>query len=295
MQALFPIPKQLFGAEKLKIVSAINNIDYNHDFHDEIVNTHITHVDEQFARKYYLNPIITKEEQANTIYPFNLFALTVQEDQSGLEEGRVRVETVANPSYHCMGYHANHTEQLYFKMTSSSNTWGVFKKNDEYFFFINAFRAATKQYMSSEVWNYLVSNDIKPIYTNSKAPSDMKWHEEQYDYLVRKGLNNYLDYITSYDEYQLNLLLQGEINDNGHIVRRYGYFGENEGGAYEYFLDKYPNLNELIIQKTLGNPEQYLLNRYRNKKFKPENLTGKDLIAWDMLPQDVKDRLVKWG
>lgn len=295
MQALFPIPKSLFGSEKIKIVSAINNIDYNHDFHDEIVEIGIKNIDAHYVRSNFPSKLKTKEQADKLPFPLNLFCYTIVDDSYSISSTRCDVKVMDNPSFHCMGYHANHAKQLYFKVTSSRNAWGVFKKNDEYFFFISATRASTKQYMSSDVWHYLIDNDVKPIYSNSNAPSDMRWHEEQYDYLTRKGLNNYLDFISSYNDYQLTLLLQGEIDDEGYIVRRYEYFGENEGGAYEYFLDKYPNLNELIIQKTLGNTEKYLLNKYRNQKFNPELLSGKDLIAWDMLPQDVKDRLVKWG
>lgn len=182
------------------------------------------------------------------------------------------------------GYHINHERQCYAYSTCAGNFHGVYKcrETGEYFAFMSGSRHALGVPHSEEDKNNV------PVLYETSAPEEMKFYERQTEFLIRMGEKYSAKYFaehcsdimfTKYKQYSADC------------------YNISDYDVYYHFKRLNENFDDLIFAEIFKStsPEQFLLNKYRNKKFKPELLSGKDLIAWNLLRQDVKDRLVKWG
>lgn len=178
------------------------------------------------------------------------------------------------------GYYIDHTKQLYAYRTCGGNAWGVYKdlSKNEYFAFYDGARSRVQDL----VW-FLSADELnsKPVFLESHAPKDMNWHETQADYLIRKGETHTARYLAQ---------------TIGGIPQDRLECGENICDAYGYFAYRNPNFDDLIFAELFKNqsPEQYILAKFRNKKVKPDSLSGKDLTAWNLLGQATQERILRW-
>ena len=176
-----------------------------------------------------------------------------------------------------LGYLVDDIHQIYAYRTAGGNAWGVYQKKSQYFAFFDGRRSRVK-----DLTDFLTDDEVnsKPALYISSGADDMKWFENQAEYLMRKG-----------EKYTAKFLAEkcgGAPKHDLHNV--------NLCDAFAYFVRRNPNFGQLIHAELFKNksPEAFLLREYRNKKINPETLQGKEKTAWALLPQATQDRILRW-
>lgn len=176
------------------------------------------------------------------------------------------------------GYRTNVERQCYAYSTCNSNRNGVYKdpETGKYYAFIDGARTALA--------GFVTPADCvgKPLVYETNGPKDMCFSETQADYLIRKGKQFTAKYFAK--KYK--------------TVPSYDDLGAMERDAHKHFLSIDKNFDKLILSNVFKNSqeaEKYLLDTYRNKRFDIKTLTAKGKTAWDMLPQEVQNRFLRWA
>lgn len=276
MKIILPISRKTFSEFKTACITQAP-----HDYYSRVGSrgSSCYHQDEARFYKREAEYIAYANEVLNAQFPFNLFkqVWNVNERKPLIQNGNSTI-------YHRYGYYINHEQQCYAYNTCAGNFHGVYKcrETGEYFAFMSGSRHALSVPHSEE------DKYNTPVLYETTAPKEMYFFENQCDFMCRMGEKYSAKYFaehcpdimfTEYQQYSTDCYNMSDYDVYYHFKR----LNEN-----------FDNLIFAEIFKSIS-PEQFLLNKYRNKKFKPELLSGKDLIAWNLLTQDVKERLVKWG
>lgn len=209
---------------------------------------------------------IVKDIKENP-FPFNIFREVWNHtygDKFALNEIAIDMDWSI---YTWWGYHIDHDRQIYAYSSCYGNFEGVYKKNGEYLYFYNG----------SRHWrNLAIYADCEVVLYQTNAPKDMKFWERQADYLIRKGAETTAKYIAKH----------GEDSDSA-IAAKYHFI--REMGEQEF--------TQILAKVTLQgkDPEQYILNKYRNKRLSVNKFDEKDNIAWSMLSDNVRSRILKYA
>lgn len=198
------------------------------------------------------------------------------------------------------GVHVYNSPKGRFAISTSpmGNTALIYQSTQDgnYYAYFDGTRATSYHLWNVLPWeNAVKSLPIVSISTN--APKDMYWWEEQADYLIRMGAVRTAKQIAQ------------EVGDIPHYNSAYETnCGQNIMTAYLHFKRLDDSFDDLIYksifehkhknkhkQLTAELAEAYLLNKYRNKKIKPEKFTGKDLIAWNLLNKETQERILRWA
>lgn len=259
MKIILPISRKTFSEFKTHVIISKPN-DYYSQAHARSSSTiRLQEVDAEKKQAFH-NLYAFAEDEKN--YPFNICYST-----------RGDGETI----YSFWGYFINHAKQHYAYRSCGGNMHGVFKNLDtnEYFAFYDGARSVFALPHSIE------ERKNKPVLLETNAPLDMHWWENQADYLIRKGEAHTAKFLAK--------------SCNG--IPAYGEDHMCELDAYAHFVRLNPNFDNLIYQALFNNesPETFLLNKYRNKKIKPETLTGKDLTAWNLIDKETQERFLRWN
>lgn len=207
-----------------------------------------------------------KDIQENP-FPFNIFKEVYNHtygDQFALNEIAPNMDWSIYTSW---GYHIDHEKQIYAYSSCNGNFEGVYRQGGEYFYFYNG----------SRHWRNLQSySDCEVVLYETTAPKDMAFWERQADYLIRKGPETTAEYIAKH----------GEDSDSA-VQAKYHFIhlmGEEE-------------FNKILAKVALQekDPEQYILRKYRNKRLSVNQFDEKDNIAWSMLSDNVRSRILKYA
>lgn len=275
MKYLIPVTAKFFGAFKLDAIQQSP-----HDYYNRVGSRSSSSYRQSEARDggrevEFVECVIALQ---NTPFPFNIFK-SVHNHTWGYDIPNAPRLGDDWAIYTRWGYHINHERQCYAYSTCAGNFYGVYKdtQTGEFFAFASGAR--------SVIANFVSLDDVvgEPVIYETTAPADMKWYETQADYLIRKG----------------------ELHTARHFAKEYhgvpadyNEATQNEWDARAYFLRQNPNFDELVLSQIFATPaeaEQYLLNRYRNKKINPTEFIGKDLVAWNMLAEPVQARIAKYA
>lgn len=276
MKFLIPVSAKFFGAFKLNAIQEAPN-----DYYSRVGNRSSSAYHQREARDSgreveFIERVIALK---NTPFPFNIFK-SVHNHTYGANRCENHPEKGDDWSiYTRWGYHINHERQCYAYSTCAGNFYGVYKDPETGKFF--AFASGAR----SVIAGFVGADDAvgEPIIYDTTAPADMKWYETQADYLIRKGERHTARHFAK--EYH-------------GIPPSYNEATQNEWDARAYFLRQNPNFDELVLSQIFATPaqaEKHLLNRYRNKKIKPDNFVGKDLVAWQMLEKETQERLLRYA
>lgn len=82
-----------------------------------------------------------------------------------------------------LGYLVDDIHQIYAYRTAGGNAWGVYQKGGKHFAFFDGRRSRVK-----DLTDFLTDDEVnsKPLVYISSAPDDMKWFENQAEYLMRE-------------------------------------------------------------------------------------------------------------
>lgn len=286
MKIILPISQKTFSQFKTACITQAPD-----DYYSRVGNRSSSSYDQEEARfnnreaEFIQRVIAVKNEK----FPFNLFK-SVKNYTWNIAEHfpENTIDDVVNGmdwSIHTKwGYHIDNENQCYAYSTCAGNFHGVYKcrETGEYFSFMRGSRHALMVPHGEE------DRNNTPVLYKTSAPKEMKFYERQCDFLCRMGGQYSAKYFAEhcpdimFTEYQ-------QYSTDCYTISEYE--------TYYHMKKLNPSFDDLIFAEVFKNtsPETYLLNKYRNKKFQPELLTGKDLIAWNLIPQDVKARFVKYA
>ncbi len=183
------------------------------------------------------------------------------------------------------GYGAWHIKNGYTIMetgcmyrTCNGNTWGVYKDIDgKHYGFFSGFR--------SMVQHTPFPSNSPVIEYHTTGPSDMTWHQTEYDYCLNQG----------YD-YALKRMSQELIDNSCDVFDM--TVSETFKHLYSTFVrngkDVQNDIRRLMFESA-ADAEAYILKVYRNRVFDAAYLQGKEAVAWNMLSEEVRERILKWS
>lgn len=264
MKLVLKISQELFGEFKLNAI-ADSQDDYYSRPHARSSSSY-SQSDARFDKREVEFLERVKEIQEKPL-PFNVFKKVSNctwGNQFALNEIAPNMDWEI---YTHWGYLIDHERQLYAYSSCAGNFEGVYKQGSEYFYFFNG----------SRHWRNLTPYaGCEVVLYESNAPKDMAFWERQADYLIRKGAETTAQYIAEH----------GEDSDSA-ITAKYHFV--REMGEQEFA--------KLVAGVALRgkDPEQYILRKHRNKRLDVNKFDEKDNIAWGMLSEDVKERILKYA
>ncbi len=263
MKLILKISQKQFGVFKLDAIK-----DAKDDYYDGVRGNRFVYSHQSDARYANREAEFIKRIKEIKVkpFPFSIF-MSLQNNtwgNFGLDEIAPNMDWTIRTQ---RGYIIDHEHQLYAYASCAGNFEGVYQENGGYFYFYNG----------SRHWKNLeYLSDCEVVLYETTAPKDMKFWERQSDYLIRKGASFTAQYIAEHGE-------------NSQSV----------SNAKHYFYQKIGTqaFNKMPARATLSgqDPEQYILRKYRNKRLIIDKFDNKDEIAWSMLSDDVKERILKYA
>lgn len=280
MKIILPISRKTFSKFKTACITQAPD-----DYYSRVGSRSSSCYKQKEARFYkceaeFIQRVIAVQ---NTKFPFNIFK-SVHNHTWGYNIPDTPRLGDDWSIYTWWGYFIDNDNQCYAYSTCAGNYHGVYKcrETGRYFSFMSGSRHALGVPHGAEDLNNT------PVLYETSAPKEMKFYERQCDFLCRMGEKFSAKYFAEHCP---------DIMFTEYAQYSTDCYNMSDYDVYYHFKKLNPKFNDLIFLEIFKNtsPEKYLLNKYRNKKLKPELFAGKDLIAWNLLPQNVKERFVKWG
>lgn len=183
----------------------------------------------------------------------------------------------------CKGYTILDNDMGACYRTSGGNVHGVYRHQPDanrphyfmYYAFYSGRRSRVQDLVNSLFEEY---RKIGTVMYSTTGPKDMRWYETLSAYLVRKGPKSAIDYFAD----------TGVEGD---------HLGQEEYTALAHFTAQDPDFVSKVYAAMMEgmDPEKYILDSFRNKKIVPETMDPKTAAAWQLLPQEVQSRILRWS
>lgn len=173
-----------------------------------------------------------------------------------------------------------------FYSTCAGNIHGVVELDGAYMFVGYGRRSV----VTSALMDIGATEGDVVVNLESHGPSEMYWYEEESSYLIRKGIETTLSRLA--EEWYDDGFLDGNLC---HVP------SETSLAVWRHWENVYgtEKLETMVRQHILKSthPEAYILDRFRNRKVTEEKINNGIMtkLAWSMLDQPTRDRILKYG
>lgn len=182
----------------------------------------------------------------------------------------------------CKGYTFLNNEQGCCYRTSGGNVYGAYRYRPDntrpnyvlHYAFYSGRRSRVADLVNILFEEY---RKISAVQYSTTGPRDMKWYETLSDYLVRKGSDCAVRYFAKTG-------VDGDL-------------GQEEHTALTHYKARDPEFVSKVYATMMEgmDPEKIILDTFRNKKVVPETMDPKTAAAWQLLPQEVQHRILRWS
>lgn len=159
--------------------------------------------------------------------------------------------------------------------TSGGNIHGVYNDESNYYAFYCGKRSRATDLLSVML---TTADKLEVVVYTTTGPQDMVWYETLSTYLIRKGSECAMQYFAKSGVVSDNLTLEE------HIV-------------LAHFTAIDPQFEKQIYATMLAgmDPETFILNTYRGKRIIPADMDPKSSAAWQLLSEEVQERILQWN